>query len=324
MTIRALLTASLLALAPLGFTAAGEKTFHWKNDESQGVADLLFGDEPVLRYMYAYDDSTPERREQTYKPYHHVFGPGTGQIITKGPGGLYPHHRGLYVAWNKTQAGGESFDFWHCTKGVHQRHIEFLETKGNGESGTMTARIHWNDAAGDPVVVETRQVTVSRPAGLDGPAWQIDWQTKLDSRRGEITLDGDRQHAGFQYRAAQDVAEQKSARYLRPAGFPEDAQAFEVNDRNDPDGHIDLGWLAMTYPLGGEQYTVEYFEDASLPKPSRYSERPYGRFGAFFKSTLTPEKPLKMRYRLIVSTGEPPSREAIQRRYEEFAARSDH
>ncbi|HUG91568.1 MAG TPA: DUF6807 family protein [Planctomycetaceae bacterium] len=311
----ALLSAAWLA----GVSAAGE-TFHWKDDEQRGVADLFYGDQPVLRYMYAYDDSTAERREETYKPYHHVFGPGSGQIITKGPGGLYPHHRGLYVAWNKTQADGKSFDFWHCTNGVHQRHVEFVEMTGDAKSGAMTARIHWNDAADQPVVAETRTVAVSRPEGLDRPAWQIDWRTKLESRRGEITLDGDRQHAGFQFRAAQVVAEEKSARYIRPAGFPEQPQAFEVNDRTDADGHVNLGWLAMTCPLAGRQYTIEYFEDPALPRPSRYSERPYGRFGAFFKTTLAPEEPLEMRYRLVVSTGEPPSRRAIQRRYERFAA----
>ena len=56
----------------------------------------------------------------------------------------------------------------------------------------------------------------------------------------------------------------------------------------------------------------------SLPKPSRYSERPYGRFGAFFKTTLSPQEPLEMRYRLRVTAGPPPAREAVQQRYEAF------
>ena len=306
-----------MAAAPL---AAGDQKFHWKNDEQQGVADLFYGEQPVLRYMYAYDDSTPERREETYKPYHHVFGPDSGQLITKGPGGKFPHHRGLYVAWNQTKADGESFDFWHCRNGVHQRHQKMIAMAGDERSGTMTALIHWNDADGQPVVVETRTVSVSRPQGVEAPAWQIDWSTKLESRRGEITLDGDRQHAGFQYRAAQDVAEQNSARYIRPEGFPQQPEAFEVNDRNDPDGHTNLDWLAMTYPLDGRQYTVEYFEDPGLPKPSRYSERPYGRFGAFFQTTLAADEPLEMKYRLIVTAGEPPAREQIQGRYETFVS----
>jgi hypothetical protein len=115
------------------------------------------------------------------------------------------------------------------------------------------------------------------------------------------------------------VAKENSARYVRPAGFPEQETAFEVEDGKNPDKHVNLGWLAMTYPIGNERYTVQYCEDPSLPKPSRYSERPYGRFGAFFKAELTPEKPLTMTYRLLVTPGEPPARETLQKRYDEFS-----
>ena len=86
------------------------------------------------------------------------------------------------------------------------------------------------------------------------------------------------------------------------------------------DKYIDLGWLAMSYKINGKPYTVAYFEDPSLPKPSRFSERPYGRFGAYFKATLTPGEPLMMRYRLIVTAGSPPSRDTIQSQYDQFVA----
>ncbi|MBW3539576.1 MAG: PmoA family protein [Planctomycetes bacterium] len=306
-----------------GTLAAGTKgEFRWENREAEGQADLFYGELPVLRYMYAYDDSTPERREETYKPFHHVFGPGTDQLISKGPGGHYTHHRGLYVGWNKTTAGdGKTYDFWHCRDGVHQRHVKFLEMEGGRDGGTMTALIHWNDPEGQPVVTETRTVRVSLPESIDRTAWQIDWQTKLESNRGEITLDGDRQHSGFQFRAANAVAEANSARYIRPQEFAQEAEAVQVNDRIEPDKHVDLGWLAMTYELDGKRYTVEYFENPALPSPSRYSERPYGRFGAFFVAKLSPKKPpLVMRYRVVVSTGEAPARDAIQARYEKFVS----
>lgn len=312
----ALITALLLCL-PAGTGAA--ETFHWKDNPQAGTADLYFGAQPVLRYMYAFDTSTPQRAHETYKVYHHVFGPGTKTIITKGPYGKYTHHRGLFVGWNKTRAGNKLYDFWHCTKGVHQRHVKFLEKKGDENSGTMTAVIHWNDAEGKPVIVETRTVTIRRADDSAGrPAWQIDWRSKLESRRGDITLRGDRQHAGFQFRAAQYVAEKNNARYIRPRGFPQQPAAYQVNDRKEPNKHINLGWLAMSFEYQGKTFTVEYMEDPSLPKPSRYSERPYGRFGAFFEAKLTEGKPLVLRYRLRISTGHPPTQAEIQQRYDQF------
>ena len=296
--------------------------FHWVDEPEAGTADLFYGSQPVLRYMYAFDTSSKDRREETYKVYHHVFGPGTDAIITKGPGGLYPHHRGLFLGWNKTGFEGTELDFWHCTKGAHLRHAKFVELKGNEKAGTFEAEIHWNDADGKPVIIENRRLTVHRVElpGNKTPAWEIDVKTRLASQRGTITLNGDRQHAGLQFRAAQSVAEGKSARFIRPAEHPDKAEAIEVDDKGNPPLHSNLNWFAETFPIDDQQYTVEYFEDPALPKPSLYSERPYGRFGAFFKTTLEQGHPLTMRYRLIVSAGEPPTREAIQKRYDEFVA----
>ncbi len=307
-----------------GISLADE--FSWDNHPSEGTADLRCGSHPVLRYMYAYDTSTPERTKETFKVFHHVFGPGTDQIITNGAGGLFPHHRGLFVGWRRTKFEGQEIDSWHCTKGAHQRHVKFLEMKGDVKHGLMTAEIHWNDTEGKPVIVETRTVDVSpiiageKLSARDALGWQIDWRTKLESKRGEVQLDGDRQHAGFQFRAANEVAEQKSARYIRPEGFTQEPDAHEVDDTGDPPRHINLGWLAMTYPLGQHRYTIEYFEDPSLPKPSLFSERPYGRFGAFFKTTVTPEKSLVMKYRVRVTSGDAPTQAQIQKNYDTFVS----
>jgi len=294
-----------------------EDQFQWETDEAKGVSELKIGKQPVLRYMFAYDDSSPERLHDTYKVYHHVYGPGAQRVITKGPGGEYTHHRGLFLAWNKTGYEGKLSDFWHCTQGNHQRHAKFISQAADAKHGSMTAEIHWNDGQGKPVIVETRTVAASLlPAPVVG--WQIDFTSSLLSQRGTITLDGDRQHAGVQFRADQPVAVAKSARYIRPAGFPEDPKAVEVNDATQPDAHVNLGWLAMTYELDGQEYTVQYCEDPALPKPSRYSERPYGRFGAFFKTQLEADKPLLLKYRLNVTAGTPPTRETLQGEYEAF------
>jgi hypothetical protein len=313
-----------VALLPAAARAADAPKFQWVEDAAAGTFDLRYGDAPVLRYMATSDKSTPERAHETFKVYHHVFGPGTGRIVTKGPGGKYTHHRGLYVGWNKTSAGGQTYDFWHCNKGERLEHQKILARTEEAGVGGMTSLIHWNDPQGQPVIVETRTVTV-KPLALGAAvgkvdAWQIDWKTELQSRRGEIDLAGDRQHAGFQYRADQPVADANNATYIRPAAFPQQGKAIEVGDAGTPPAHIDLGWFAMTYELDGQRYTAEYFQDPALPKPSLYSERPYGRFGAFFRATLTPEKPLTMKYRVIVSTGPAPDRDAIQKRYDAFVA----
>ena len=319
----ALLGLTLLLSLFAGAGVCQAQTFQWKQDDKTGIAVLQRGDKPVLQYMYAYDPSTPERLTETYKVFHHLFSHDGKTRLTKGPGGLYPHHRGLYVAWNKTGFEGTSADFWHCTNGAHQKHARFVTLEGNAEHGWMTSEIHWNDKTGQPVIVETRTIDIREypvPDSKLEPGWQIDWQTKLESKRGPITLDGDRQHAGFQYRADQPVADAKSARYIRPPGFPTDPNAVNVDEKKQPPEHIDLGWLCMSYELNGQTYHVQYCESPKLPKPSRYSERDYGRFGAFFQTTLQPDQPLIMVYRLYVTTGPAPSRERLQTQYDQFVA----
>ena len=315
------LLATVLAL--VSRTTAGEDSagFRWDDHPEQGTADLLYGGKPALRYMYAFDTSTPKRTFETFKVYHHVFGPGTEDLLTNGPGGLYPHHRGLFVGWRQTRFDGGEIDSWHCTQGVHQRHVRFLEQKADSAGGQMSAEISWNDGHGKPVINEIRSVSLAPFHFSGGPlGWDIRWTSELRSRRGKVELTGDRQHAGFQFRAAQPVAESKSARFLRPNGFPQDPKAYEVDDRKNPNSLINLRWFAMSFPINGKPYNVAYFDDPTLPKPSYFSERPYGRFGAYFKTTIQPDTVLKLNYRLIVTPGESPTREALEALYSPWAA----
>ena len=79
--------------------------FHWSDKEGKS-RELVFAERPVLRYMHErLDNSTPERRGETYKIYHHVFDPRGTKLVTKGPGGLFPHHRGLFYGFNRIQIG---------------------------------------------------------------------------------------------------------------------------------------------------------------------------------------------------------------------------
>lgn len=321
MSVRRRAIAALVAWSLVVAATAARAEFKWTIDEKAGTALLTSDGKPVVEYMFAYDNSSKDRFTETYKPYHHVFGPGTGDRLTKGPGGTFPHHRGIYVAWNKTKTKDKSHDFWHCTNGDHERHIRFVEQEANADSAKMTTEIHWEDGDNKAVVTEFRTLKITKTPAGDGPSgWQIDWSTKLESNQGEITLTGDRQHAGMQFRADQSVADKNLARYIRPAGFSQDPKAIEENDGPAPPKHANLDWFAMTFPIKDHPYTVAYLQDPSLPKPSRFSERPYGRFGAFFETTLKPDQPLTMRYRLLVWPTDKRTSAEIQKDYDTFVA----
>ena len=62
-----------------------------------------------------------------------------------------------------------------------------------------------------------------------------------------------------------------------------------------------LFWKAQSVVVGGNRYTTVYLDHPGNPKPSFFSERDYGRFGSYFKSEITPSKPLSVKYRLNIS-----------------------
>ena len=279
--------------------AANEQRFAWR-DEPGKRADLLFGDRPVLRYMYeAVDESSPERRQETYKPYHHLFDPQGKRLLTKGPGGVFPHHRGLFFGFNRISYGDQSADTWHCNNGESQLHEKFLASEAGPVLGRHCTSIAWRGKDGKTFASEERELTAYRTAG----GLTIDFGSRLTTTLPLVKLDGDPQHAGFQFRASQEVPDATAALtyYLRPDG---PGKPGEFRNWPDNPAHVDLPWHAMSFVLGDSRYTCCRLDRPENPRPARYSERDYGRFGSYFEYELTPAQPLVVRYRLWVQEGE--------------------
>lgn len=273
--------------------------------------DLLWGDQPIWRYRRAFD---PNRLEATYKVFHELFDFSGAGMITKPEGGTYPHHRGLFIGWNKTSAQGRDYDFWHMKPdGTTQRHAGFLDERTllGPVLARRAMRVDWLNPEGTLLIEETRTLTAYRQrAG----ARLIDAESHLQSGAGEIRLDGDAHHAGFQFRAAQEVFEnQKETVYLLPEGA----------ERREND--LATGaWAAALFPFQGRRLAAVYLAHPGNPERATaiLSVRPYVRFGEFFPATLRPGAPLRLRYRLYVLDFEPgraPTAEAIQALYEGYA-----
>ena len=224
--------------APLG----GDRVeFNFKDKKGE-YCDLCFGDRPILRYMYkAYDASTGDIRLKTYKPFHHVFDPTGKQIVTnggftdereKGKNLTFPHHRGLMLGFMRiSYDDGKKMDSWHCPNDNHQLHEGFLSSETGPVLGRQRIANVWYAAKKEPVVREERELTVYNVPG----GTLIEFASLLKADHGKVTLNGDPQHAGFQFRAHNDVASNtKETYYVRPDGkgqLGEDAQFSEGDDR---------------------------------------------------------------------------------------------
>ena len=272
------------------------EVFAWSKEEDTHI-DLTFAGKPVARYMKeAYDDSTPENRERTYKVYHHVFDPNGKSLLTKGAGGRYPHHRGIYYGFSKTSYGDKlqkKADIWHCRGGVHQLQQGVTDSAAGPVLGRHRLAIAWMGNDKQMFAKEHRELTFYyAPGGL-----LVEFASKLEAVDGKLKLDGDPQHAGFQFRASNEVNDKTAGEtyYVRPDGV--DKPGSYKQGQHQP-------WNAMSFVLGEQRYTTCYLDHPENPKPAHYSERNYGRFGSYFVAETEGEKTIDVNYRLWIQPGE--------------------
>jgi hypothetical protein len=284
----ALLTGSLLS-AELSF-----------RDEEGQYLDVLIDGKTATRYMYAHDTSDEQRHHETYKPYLHVFDAEGKVPITKGPGGQYTHHRGIFIGWNKIGFKGETYDRWHMKGGdiVHQKFIGKEVVDG---AAMFTSQTHWLVKEGEPILEEERSTRVTE--GGEGVRMIVDFHTKLEAKYGAVSLKGDPEHAGVHYRPANEVKVKKTV-YL----FPEEG--------DDPRKVEDLRWVGETYVLNGTRHSVVQMNHPENPKGTRWSAyRDYGRFGAFFQKDIPEGGELVLDYRFLIIDGKLPEREVIEKEW---------
>tara|TARA_R110002096_G_scaffold119925_7_gene259924 strand:+ start:58 stop:1026 length:969 start_codon:yes stop_codon:yes gene_type:complete len=304
MTLR--LSALFLALVS---TVQSGSAFEWGDTEGKYL-DLKQGSRSIARYVYEpIDESTPERREETYKPFCHIFQPGSSeQFLTKGPGGKFTHHRGIFYGFSRisyTDKDGEKHekvDTWHC-RDAHQVHRKFLKQEADKDSASFTALIVWIGKDGNGFATEERTMRFK----MENSDIVVDFESKLTSTVPMLQIDGDPQHAGFQFRANNDVSEKHSnaTYYIRPeSGAGPAGATINWSSKTDTEQTRDIPWKAMCMTLGDKRYTISYLDRPTNPKPARFSERDYGRFGSYFATEVPKDEPLEVRYRLVIHSGE--------------------
>lgn len=270
--------------------------------------DVLLNGKPLARYQYAFDSSTPERLQETYKPYLHVLDVEGKAPITKGPGGDFPHHRGLVVGWNKLTTPAGVVDRWHM-KGGNIIHQKLLTQKADKDSATFTALIHWQGSTEDPILAEERTITLLH---APAPAYAlIEMRSELKALTGETKLDGDPEHAGMQFRPSMAIDRTQTI-YVYPKANPE------------PHKDRDYPWVAERMSVGDKRYTVAFLNHPDNPQDTLFSAyRDYGRFGAFFHTTIPADGKVNIQARILVSEGDALSPDQIQKAANAFTGKND-
>jgi len=259
--------------------------------DTENTRDLKLGDQLIWRHdVLKYD---PANHVPTFKHFHQIYDMHGNGFITQGVDGKqFPHHRGLYMGWAKTGFNGQSYDTWHCTKNVALKHQEFLplrETLGNVIARSVSVA-DWKTGDDKTILTEERTVTTWP---VDKGDLVLDFHFKLTSGGGDVKLDGDPQHAGFQFRAHGDVGASK-AKYIYPA---------QVKGGKG-DVWENCAWVVNQFTIKSNPYAVAHFDHPKNPGTAEgktvYSTRNYGRFGAYASVMLKADTPLEFNYRILV------------------------
>lgn len=270
-----------LILALLGAACAAPPQLQVTSTTTR--SEITYAGAPLLSEVHDWD---PARAFGTFKVYWHVHGLHGEGPITKGEEtGQYPHHRGLFVGWNRLQAGGRTWDFWHGKDGVH-----FLWRGTRADGDAAVSQVDWVAGDGQTVVRDERRVRV-----LESTPGRRTFEITLTLRcaAGPVQLLGDPHHAGFHFRAAEEVATR--ARETR-IEVPAAARERKAGDRSILEG---VAEAAERFTIQGRPYRIGMRSEV----PCCWSLREYGRFGAFSEHRLEPGKDLVLRFWLTVERG---------------------
>ena len=253
----------------------------------QPGVDLLVDGVPWLRTVTAPFDR--QNAEYTYKVFTHVYDFEGLAPVTKGPGGLYTHHRGMFIGWTDTMVDGTDYDTWSM-ENSYQQHVAWLSWGTAGRRVTQTEKIEWRDLDDRPFIEEVRTIAVH--PGDDGRR-VFDFTSCLTSLRGRIALKGNVQHAGMHLRMANEVnAHQDSTQYILPEGA----------ERRADDEVAGGWWVCCSMIVRDKRYWILHMTPPTHPAGQPlYSVRAYARFGAFTEPTLDAGTPLELTYRMVMS-----------------------
>ena|GEM_PF-1179952 len=277
------LIAALAAIAP-----AQEKS-----DPAQPAIgrDLTFASgAPATSLIHSPHDA--EHHHDTCKVFHHVRALD-GTLLTKGNGGMFQHHKGLFIGWNRTGWKKRKFDFWHMPKQELQVFRSFLSHEAlEMPEGAQVCAIDWKSPEGEIVIAERRGLQV---VSQGDDHYVLHLRNELRAPNGKVQLAGDPQHAGQQFRAPQAFAPQGADKvtYVRPAGA----------ESHGNDVWTGCEWIAEVQRHDDRSYTILRVEGRGNRGETTWSTRDYGRFGATRTVNVTEEQPLVLDQYYVVANG---------------------
>jgi hypothetical protein len=276
--------------------------------KSEKYLDIANAGRPVLHYQCAQVAQFPDKPSKFDRAcYFHPLWAPSGDVLT---GDFHPdhaHHRGLWFAWVKAQAGPVNANFWEIQEGRGQ-----IVNKGGAAivGPVFAGLIATNECvSGDKVLLN--ETVTSRVYGLPADPWIVDLMVRQEATESDVVL-GKMHYGGLGFRG-RDEWNAKDA--------PLEILTSEGKTRRDAHG-TPARWVEFSGPAPKGQWGgLLLIEHPTNPRyPNRLRVHPTMPFLSTTLVVAEPYtikrgEPLVLKYRIVLHNGKLGKEEA-----ERFAA----
>jgi len=295
---RCLPLSAILLTATTLVCASAESRFALREITPASV-ELTENGKPVFVYNFGgiLASNFPERmRRSCYL--HPVYAPD-GTVITDDFNKDHPHHRGIFWAWEVVTYDGKTDDVW-TVKGFRQRFVRWKARETDGSVARLAVENGWYD--GERKFVKEDVEILAHPVANDRRV--LDFTLSFEATDKPVTIvgtpDSRKGYGGFAIRTA-----------------PRDGGAAKTVIRTDKgvsekDGVMARHpWAEIVGTYQGKKELVRIEDDASNPGYPTNGWLMRHSFAVLNVSypgldpiTLQPGKPLVLKYRVILSSGQ--------------------
>ncbi len=309
-------------LSSFATTEEGGSKFPWDIARTgEGHLRLSFEERPVLQYNVAdvtdVDHPNPLQARNAYL--HPVYSP-EGLIVTGDYSDKsHPHHRGIFLAYTKTERGDLHPDFWNLQRGSGRVRVDNVM---NPIVGPLTARLEvdhrWEALRSDdePVTV-LREHWVLEAIDVQENYWLIDLTATQEAINETLTLPRYR-YGGMAYRGPDSFFPNQVLDVLTSEGFD------QVQGDQKPARWVDLSGPVKS---GSDQYVgvaiLDHPDNINHPTPARIHPTRLPFFSYVpshdHQVVFEPGEPLIFRYRIVIHDGHPDG-DLNERLWQDFAS----
>jgi hypothetical protein len=297
---------SMILATTITAAPAPKADFTFKEVNSTGL-ELSDGGQPVFVYNFGMVSSDVKGAVTRSCYLHPVYAPN-GVVITDDFNPNHQHHRGISWMWQDITVDGKNGDIWTLKKGFQERFVRFKEKEANGPTAKLAFENGWYDGdkrfVKEDVEIVTHGVEHSSNGDLQR---QLDFTIRVEAIDKPVkivgTSEGNKGFGGFCFRFAPRDGGSAKTTIITDKG---------VSAKDEEMGRHPWAQVAGTFKGKKAWGRIDDLDgNPGFPKNGWLLRHGFGFLNVSYPGRepimLEPGKPLELKYRVTLGSGDPPT-----------------